>query len=372
VSEHEKPTAFEQLLRLDKDLKKASRLIGRKEARALVDFYYQIQEFRKESGNQIDAAEPNEPNEILNWINKNANRWERDIVTALNIFTDEYKVSQWMKSITGIGPVLSAGFLARIDIREAPTAGHIWRFAGLDPTVEWLSKEKSEKFVKEVCGTINSEKVLDGQLLQIATNTGRTPESILKGVKFLQEIKKGKEGKDSDEDDKPGSSGGLDKTCSRRVVVSALSLRPWNAALKTLCFKAGDCFIKFQNHKNDYYGKLYVERKKYEQGRNDRGELKDQAALALEKKNYRKTTDAYKAYIEGKLPPNHIHMRSLRWTTKIFLSHLQTVMYQDYHKQEPPAPYAFTHCSGDHRHFINIPNWPYEGEGESLSKLLVD
>jgi hypothetical protein len=32
--------------------------------------------------------------------------------------------------------------LARIDIVKAPTAGHIWRYAGLDPTVRWNKGEK--------------------------------------------------------------------------------------------------------------------------------------------------------------------------------------------------------------------------------------
>ena len=42
-----------------------------------------------------------------------------------------------MRSIVGIGPVITAGFLAHIDIAKAPTVGHIWRFCGLDPTVRW-------------------------------------------------------------------------------------------------------------------------------------------------------------------------------------------------------------------------------------------
>jgi hypothetical protein len=33
--------------------------------------------------------------------------------------------------------VIAAGLLANIDIERAPTVGHIWRFAGLDPTVTW-------------------------------------------------------------------------------------------------------------------------------------------------------------------------------------------------------------------------------------------
>ena len=38
--------------------------------------------------------------------------------------------------------MLSAGLLAHIDITRAPTVGHIWSFAGLDPTKTW---EKGQK-----------------------------------------------------------------------------------------------------------------------------------------------------------------------------------------------------------------------------------
>ena len=47
-----------------------------------------------------------------------------------------------MKSQYGIGPVIAAGLLAHIDISRAPTVGHIWAFAGLDPTRKW---EKGQK-----------------------------------------------------------------------------------------------------------------------------------------------------------------------------------------------------------------------------------
>jgi hypothetical protein len=48
----------------------------------------------------------------------------------------------WAREICGIGPVISSGLLANIDITKAPTVGHIWRFAGLDPTSKWDKGEK--------------------------------------------------------------------------------------------------------------------------------------------------------------------------------------------------------------------------------------
>jgi hypothetical protein len=45
--------------------------------------------------------------------------------------------------------VLAAGLLAHIEIDKAPTAGGIWRFAGLDPTAIW---EKGQK--RPHCGAL--------------------------------------------------------------------------------------------------------------------------------------------------------------------------------------------------------------------------
>ena len=102
---------------------------------------------------------------------------------------------------------------------------------------------------------------------------------------------------------------------------------------------------------------------------NEAGEFSDQAADALEKKNYDKTTEAYKAYIEGKLPPAQIHARARRYAVKLFLSHVHQVMFEDYYKTDAPKPYCFEKLEEDHRHFIAPPNWPGEFDGKSMGEL---
>ena len=52
------------------------------------------------------------------------------------------EATRWMMSIHGIGPILSAGIMSHIDIQKAPTAGHIWNFAGLNPSIEWKKGTK--------------------------------------------------------------------------------------------------------------------------------------------------------------------------------------------------------------------------------------
>lgn len=143
-------------------------------------------------------------------------------------------------------------------------------------------------------------------------------------------------------------------------------LRPWNARLKTLMFYFSDCQVKFQNHKDNFYGKLYAQRRAYDDARNENMELADQAAETLRLKKIDKSTDAYKWYIQGKLPPARMLLRSQRWLAKIFLSHYFSLAYR-YHFNEkygidrkPAIPWVI--AFGGHAHTIGIPNDPFRGD----------
>lgn len=341
---------MELLLRLDRDLRKASQLLGRKEVLGLTKLYYQIQEFRKAAANQKRSAGAREPNQVVAWVHKNMKILEDDIKRAMDSFTDAYQVGRWLKSICGIGPVLSAGFMAHLDIRKAKTAGHFLRYAGVVDSkfMIWKSAADCLKWIKEQGMTPTADDVL-----LAAKHWGRDSNTLLRFASTNPD--------------------GSPKRLTQDSLAKALARQPWNADLKLLCFKASDCFMKFQNHKKDCYGKYYVRRKEYEQGKNEAGDYKDQAVKALTEKNYGKDTEARKWYEQGKLPPGHIHMRCLRYTSTLFLSHLHHAMYVDYYQQEPPVPYIFVHGQqADHRHYIPPPNWPCVEEGRSLRELLVD
>jgi len=143
----EKPKASEKAesaMALNKDLLKAAHVMSAQEARFLVDLYYQIQDERLRASGQIRATEKSgESNDLLNHF---FGRWEvleNDIKRALDRYSKKQPVCQWMReNVLGIGPVIAAGLVAHIDIKKAPTVGHIWRFAGLDPTVKWEKKSK--------------------------------------------------------------------------------------------------------------------------------------------------------------------------------------------------------------------------------------
>jgi hypothetical protein len=134
--------SLDAIQRLTRDLKEAAKTLGVKEARYMVDTYYELQGFRVASGNQKYALEKNEePNEIIKWTVTQMETLENQIRAVLDKWTSAQPMGIWARNITGIGPVISAGLLANIDITRAPTVGHIWRFAGLDPTDKWNKGE---------------------------------------------------------------------------------------------------------------------------------------------------------------------------------------------------------------------------------------
>jgi hypothetical protein len=274
------PTAIlvenlEPLAKITRDIRQAASVLTHTEARYLVDTYYQVQDFRIASAAQVRSlTTAEEPSAFVNWTEVTMAYVESQIKSALDRYTDQHPVGVWSKSIVGIGPVIAAGLLAHIDIRKAPTVGHIWRFAGLDPTVVWRKGEK----------------------------------------------------------------------------------RPWNADLKVICWKAGESFVKFQNHENDTYGKVYVERKQLEIERNERGDFAETASRILTEKKFRSDTSAKTAYEAGRLPDGHIHARAKRYAVKLFLSHWHHVAHVVEYGTDPPKPYIIEH--GGHTHFLAPPNWP--------------
>jgi hypothetical protein len=129
--------------------------------------------------------------------------------------------------------------------------------------------------------------------------------------------------------------------------------RPWNADLKVLCWKMGESFVKVSNNEKAFYGRIYKERKAQETERNEAGLYAEQAKAKLAKFKIGKDTDAYAAYIQGKLPPAHIHARATRYAVKLLLAHLHEVLYRDHYGTEPPLPYAIAFLN--HAHKINPP-----------------
>lgn len=267
---------LEAVQRLTRDLKKGVVTLGKSEARYLVDTYYAMQRDRISDNNQERAlGEAGEPNGVLSWLGAQHKTLENQIAKALGYYAEADPVGLWSLSQVGIGPIIAAGLLAHIDITKAPTAGHIWRYAGLDPTQEWNKGQK----------------------------------------------------------------------------------RPWNARLKTLCWKIGESFVKTSGNPKAFYGPLYAEYKARYTAKNEAGDYAEQCAAILARKRFGDDTQAKGHYLAGRLPPAHVHARAKRAAVKLFLAHWQHVAYQVAHGEPPPKPYILTQ-EGGHAHYIPPPEWP--------------
>jgi len=271
----EEEPAQAMVARLSKDLRAAAAAMTPQEARYLVDFYYLAQKCRIRAENQIRAMEE-EPHALLDYA---ASQWaflELQIKNAIHAFAKGSEIGRLMLGQVGIGPVIAGGLLAHIDIRKAPTVGHIWRFAGLDPTRPW---EKGKK-------------------------------------------------------------------------------RPHNGRLKTLCWKAGESFVKQSGKEGCRYGKVYLTRKAEEAERNERGEYAAQAERTLTEKKWRETATRA-IYKSGKLPPGHLHERAKRYAVKFFLAHLHETWFRLEFGTAPPSPWVV--AQGGHAHWERA-DWGGEEE----------
>ncbi len=132
--------------------------------------------------------------------------------------------------------------------------------------------------------------------------------------------------------------------------------RPYNASLKTLCWKIGESFVKVKGNEADVYGHVYEDYRLYIEAKNERGDYKEQAEGYLAAKNYGKATESYKAYAKGQLPKAQIYARAKRRAVKLFLAHYHHVGYELLHGTQPPKPYVIEHMA--HAHYMAPPNWP--------------
>jgi hypothetical protein len=269
------PLDFPVFDRFSRDVRNLTESLDQASARKIVDAYYTLQENRMAFAAQTRELEKQgSPHELVALLYDGLYRMEKALKAPLQQFAGSTVEGKWALEQYGIGPVLAAGLLAHIDITKAPTAGSVWRYAGLDPTMTW---EKGQK-------------------------------------------------------------------------------RPFNAELKTLCWKIGQSFMKFSGKDQCFYGQLYKQDKARRIEKNEAGDYADFAKSILEKKNFK--VNQTRAKLEtGKLSDAQIDAQARRFAVKIFLSHYHAVAYQAHHGEPAPRPYIIAH--GDHVHEIAIPNNPF-------------
>lgn len=129
--------------KLRRDVRASAKLLGRDEIAALVDMYYRVQEHRIALGNQAGAlAKVGSSTALLDHFHGQLSTLERQVTSALEAWTDADPSAVWAKSQVGVGPVLAAAAVAKIDVEKAKTAGAVWRYFGLDPSVRWGKGER--------------------------------------------------------------------------------------------------------------------------------------------------------------------------------------------------------------------------------------
>lgn len=149
-----------EVAKLSRDLKQAARLLSRAEARFFVAAYYKMQKDRIRAEQQASELEKQGlPGQLMTWLSGQRLVLEKNVAGALDNYSSSQPVGAWARSLKGVGPIISAGMLAHIDIEKCPTVGHLWRFAGLDPTTRkqsgqkqpWNSKLKRLMFLLGEC-----------------------------------------------------------------------------------------------------------------------------------------------------------------------------------------------------------------------------
>lgn len=308
--------------RLTREVRQAAKEMSARQVRYAVRTYYQVQDFRKQSEAQLKAAESSgEKAPVSAWLLEQMEVLERRVASILDAYSLNHPIGSKLRGVIGIGPVIAAGLLAHIDFTRAPTAGHIWRFAGIDPSVFWGSREEIRA---QMLSVVPEKAVLSpAEIGALAKAIGRNETTLLRESK--------------------GWSWG--------EVLTALCRRPWNAELKTLCWKAGESFVYVSGRDDSFYGQHYARSKRELTEQNEAGCFREQALARVNRVGA--DTAARACYAQGKLPPAHVHARATRLTVKLFLSHLWEVGYRYTFRSEPPRPWIIEH--GGHSHYIPLP-----------------
>lgn len=170
------------------EIRTLAKKIGKNEMRELVEIFYAQQHDRIKEGNRLSAAKKlakkfPDSGETYNYVMveyfyKQHVQLEKAINVALSEAILKYPISRWLLSIYGIGPTITAGLIAYIDIGKCQTFGQLQRFAGLDPTCP--PKKKGEKLhycqnLKTLCWKIgkvfekfkNNDKCYYGKIINL-------------------------------------------------------------------------------------------------------------------------------------------------------------------------------------------------------------
>ena len=149
--------------------------------------------------------------------------------------------------------------------------------------------------------------------------------------------------------------------------------RRFNRSLKYIVLgRIGKLCITQKHREHAFYAQLYVAKLAQIQQLNAEGRYAARAA-ALLKLFPRSSRSSW--WRQNQLHPSMILCYARRWTTKLFLSHLHHVMYEDYYGHPPPRPFAVEYLG---RTQVIPPHlWPLDAQGKpytgiSLREVLTE
>jgi hypothetical protein len=274
-------------------------------------------------------------------IHRSVRRLRNSISTFLGIWVENYPTAKYFKdNIGGVGPVIAAGLAAYIDIDKCKNHySSLWKFAGQNPN----SRPPIQKIADEII-----QEALDKFEHKHGDNPARPHEDHMRYIasKIERPYKK------------------FAKMCSTTKgkttwpkLYTAMKRPQYSIPLRRICLSLGNDIIK---HKSIYQD-LFRERYMKEYKKNENGDYAKVARKCLRDFNHDKRKQAYKCYIQGKLPDGHLRNRAKRWSVKVLLAHYYMIEYYIRHGKAPPDVYALDvlngkrkiHVPGDWKKFVS-------------------
>ena len=341
------------LTRLTRDLREAARDMSVDEARFTVDTYYQHQGIRIRTANQIAAQrKAGEPHRVLDWILLGSQFVENQVKAALAKWVEGHSMGAWMTGQLGVGPVIAAGILSRIDMDRAPTAGHIWAFAGLDPSKSWSKGQKRpwNADLKRICWLLGESWV------KLSGRYARGDEKCFYTGIYLKrkayEIARNNRGEFADQAARALKQKNFDKkdTATKKWLEGDLPA-------------LGERWVRMTATRPGGHGGPSLPAFRIDTDKTD--EIDRLEALRLHMKFLGATlTDKWVVKItpfpelppeeiHQMLSPGHIHSRAKRYAVKLFLAHMHEVWWWLREGEAPVLPYPSAML--DHAHKIDPP-----------------
>lgn len=121
--------------KLYRDIRSLPAMTNPRAIRHLLDTYLELQQLRLSVAATVRHLTAQQlPVELFTVYLTQLRQLEASFVRPMDIYARASVPGRWTIAQRGLGPVYTAGLLAHLDITKAPTAGSLWRYAGLDPT----------------------------------------------------------------------------------------------------------------------------------------------------------------------------------------------------------------------------------------------